>query len=184
MLQSVCRFSRRWSESLCLAVSRMMRWKSSGSIYPSPSLSKWWKACRIRSPCRPLSICENCGYVRSCRRFFPPLYRVAHSQFQSKGMLSGPLFSSYSFFKSSYFTVPVRSRSNSRKAISYSASGFASRFSKVPQSKRLTFPMFLRSATLNRMAYCSRLILCYISQSRVSQWLTFLVQHEHQIRLT
>ena len=30
MLHSVCRLSSRWSESLCCAVSRMMRWKSSG----------------------------------------------------------------------------------------------------------------------------------------------------------
>lgn len=179
MLQRVCRFSRRWSESLCLAVSRMMRWKSSGSIYPSPSLSKWWKACRILSPCRPLNICVNCGYVKSCLRFFPPLYKVAHSQFQSNGMLSGPLFISYNFFKSSYLTCPVPSTSNNRNAISYSASGFARRFSKVPQSNKLIFPVFRLSATLKRMAYCSRLILCYSDTPMVSQWLQKHAQWEY-----
>lgn len=98
--------------------------------------------------------------MRSCLRFFPPLYKEAHSQFQSKGMLSGPLLISYSFCKSAYLTVPVPSTSNKRKAISYSASGFASKFSKVPQSNKLILPAPLLSATLNRIAYCSRLILC------------------------
>jgi len=88
------------------------------------------------------------------------MYSLAHSQSQSKGMLSAPLFSSYSLRKSSYFTFPVRSTSNSRKAISYSASGLRRRFSKAPQSARLSLFEPLRSATWNRMLYCSRLILC------------------------
>ena len=88
------------------------------------------------------------------------MYNEAHSQFQSKGMLSGPLFMLYSFWKLSYLMVPVPSSSNSRNAISYSASGFARRFSNWLQSDKVTLPVFRLSATLYRIAYCSRLILC------------------------
>lgn len=60
MLHRVLRFSKTWSDSLCFEVSRMMRSKSSGSMKPSSFLSNWRNACRMRSPCRPRSICENC----------------------------------------------------------------------------------------------------------------------------
>src|SRR6478735_5300835 len=75
-------------------------------------------------------------------------------------MLSSPLFSSYRRLKSSYLTVPVRSMSNKRKAISYSASGFISRFSKTLQSVRVMRPVLRRSATWKSIEYCSLLILC------------------------
>ena len=67
----------------------------------------------------------------------------------------------YSFSKVSNLTVPVPSTSNRRNATSYSASGFDRRFSKVAQSVRESFPVLRLSATLNRIPYCSRLILFY-----------------------
>ena len=80
-------------------------------------------------------------------------------------MMDLPLVVVYSLASVSNLTVPVRSTSNRRKATSYSPSGLDNRFSNVAQSLSVNFPVCRRSATLNRIPYCSRLIFFYIVES-------------------